>query len=227
MTVPVPKVSRPLRAAFLAVFDPFRRRRLHLRLAPPAGLDPALPVLWVADHVSWWDGFLALELHRASRPGGDFLAAMLERELVARPLFRHLGCLGLEPGSPASLRSLLVRLRARRGRDGNFSLAFFPQGRIGPASLRPLGFRPGVEAVVAALAPVQVVPVALRIEPLARCAPHAFALAGRAELVVRRPPRGYAAVLEARVQELLDRLEAHLARLGEDAADAPLPEVGP
>jgi hypothetical protein len=233
--------------AFDLVFTPYRRRRLaDIRIAGlPRGLAPGAPIILIANHVSWWDGFLLREVHRRLRPRARLTNVMLAGELSRRPLLRALGAEPVQPGSTASLRALMRRLDELRSGDPEFVLVYFPQGRIWPADRRPLGFRTGIERIVRRLAPATILPVALRIEPLNTVSPVGFisvgqqiAVAGRDALVepggtgqapadFRGPlpertlrERITAAVLEAAVTTELDRIGAFLGATGEDAAAA-------
>ncbi|MFP4624931.1 MAG: hypothetical protein ACLFRX_12175, partial [Gemmatimonadota bacterium] len=72
-------------AGFELVFRPWMRRRLdgiHVRgLEGAAWIPGELPVLLLANHVSWWDGFLLREVHRSLRPDAPLHVVMSEAEL--------------------------------------------------------------------------------------------------------------------------------------------------
>lgn len=205
--------------AFRAVFRPWMRR--HVRAIHVAGAPPILPadvpLLLVANHVSWWDGFLLLELRQRLWPRRAQYTVMLEAELARVRFLRRLGAVGIVPGSIASVRALLRWLRTRRHRDAGFAVAMFPQGRMWPTRRRPLGFARGVEGVAAALAPVAVLPVALHLEPLAAPAPSAFVAVGEPLIVERGVCRE---ALEHRIAALLDDTAGVLDRYGEGAPAA-------
>lgn len=211
---------RPAFQVFLFLFSPFFQARIakvHIKEPPP--LPPDLPVLFVSNHMSWWDGFLLLRLHQKINASSGFYTVMLQRELCHYPWFRLMGCLGIEPGSIRSLRSLLESLRSLRTREKRFSLCFYPQGRIWPAHRRPLGFQTGVESIAHSLAPVLVIPVALRFEALNSCAPHAFVQACPPVFLDKgEPAQGLALRLEQSIGEQLDSLAKELETLGEEAA---------
>lgn len=171
-----PGPSRLASAAFDLFFDPWRRTRL--RVAPLAGPQPALapdrPLLLVANHTSWWDGFLLRDVHRLLRPTAALRTVMTERELGRFAFLRLLGAVPLDPASPMSFRRLLRRIEAEVAAAPGTGFAYFPQGKIVPAWRRPLGFRRGVELVWRAMGPCQVLPVALHVEALNHVAPTAF-----------------------------------------------------
>jgi len=204
-------------AGFETFFRPWMRRRLdgvHVRGVDGAGWVPAsVPVLLVANHVSWWDGFLLRDVHRRLRPDAPFHVVMTETELRRFPLFRWMGALPLDDG-PMAARGLLREMQARVGQDPAPVFGYFPQGRIWPAHRRPLGFRRGVAWLAARVAPIALVPVALHLEPMTRPGPAAFVSVGRPRLV-----RGTfdPDVLEADVTALADELLRWTSRHGEDA----------
>ena len=208
-------------SAFDAVFGPFRRMALARILIAPPDPPPAGPIAFVANHVSWWDGFLLRELQRAIAPDATPYTVMLERELRTRPLLRALGGVGIEPGVRASIRSALRTLEDARAKAGDrFCLFYFPQGRIWPSHRRPLGFVPGCSRIIARLAPVTIVPVALHLEPLNRLAPTACVRAGTPIGVGPGAAAPSEAELEQRVTALLERTLAQAAEAGENLAEA-------
>ena len=206
-------------AGFELFFLPWMRRRVRaVRIAGlPRTLPPGRPLLLVANHVSWWDGFALREVHRRLRPEAPLYTVMLERELRRVAFFRRLGAVGIDPDSPSSVAHVLRDLRAWRRARPDSVIAFFPQGRIWPSHRRPLGFRAGVELFARHLAPIAVLPVGLHMEPLNSPAPTLFASVGAP---VEAGPGGriHAEELQGRVEAELDRILAFVAAHGEHAA---------
>lgn len=206
----------PAVALFEAVFRPAMALSLQVRLRADSLIDPKRPIVFVSNHHSWWDGFLVRELHRKLMPASALWSVMLERELAPRGWLRRLGCLGVAPGEGSSVRRLLRDLSEVSQAANPWAVSYFPQGRIRPASARPLDFRPGIERVLRVMGNVQVVPVALRIEPLNTRRPHAFVCAGAP--LESHPARPWKLRdLEAALESHLDALERELVELGEDA----------
>jgi hypothetical protein len=204
-------------AAFDAMFRPWRARRLAAAplLGPelPAPVDR--PLILVANHTSWWDGFLLRDVQRALRPGAPLYTVMAEQELQRNPWFRLMGALPLRPGSPRSLLALLRTVRRITAERSDAVFAFFPQGCIWPSGRRPLGFERGIELVIRAAAPCCIAPVALHIEPLNRAAPTAFTAVGA---IMHVPEEDVTAVaLERAVAARLDTIRALLDEHGERA----------
>lgn len=126
------------------------------------------PVLFVSNHVSWWDGFFLFELQRRFRPQARLFTIALKETCEKNPILTRMGVLPLEPGKVASLTALLKHLKKLRqeGRAEDFIAAFFPQGRIRPSFVDELGFQRGIEGIIRALSPIRVVPVGIHIEPM-------------------------------------------------------------
>jgi 1-acyl-sn-glycerol-3-phosphate acyltransferase len=196
-------------------FRPWMKRRLagvHVAgLEGAASLPGEEPLLLVANHTSWYDGFLLREVHRRVRPTAPLRTLMLDSELRKAPVLRWIGGTGFDPDRPVTLRSALRELKALR-RSG-VAISFFPQGRIYPATRRPLGFRPGVSLLARTLAPLHVVPVAIHLEMGTRTRPTAWILAGSPVT-----DGASVALLEGAVTGLLDRVQRHLHEHGEGAA---------
>lgn len=209
--------SRVAWAGFELAFRPWMRRRLdgvHVRGAGNAAWVPAMPLLLVANHVSWWDGFLLREVHRRVRPGAPLHVVMSARELRRHPYLGLLGAVPLER-TRVGPRRLLDALAARVDAHPEAVLGYFPQGRLWPSHRRPLEFSRGAAWLAGRLSPLAVVPVGLHLQPLARPAPAAFVSVGR-PFVAREevdPCR-----LEREVTGLLNGILDHVAEHGEDAA---------
>ena len=209
---------------FSLAFGP--RMRLGVRrtlfTGVPGELPKDTPLLLVANHVSWWDGFILRPLHQTVRRGGALHTVMLERELERRPFLRRLGGVGLVPGSGSSFRSLLRAFEVERQRDPTLAVLFFPQGRIWPSYRRPLGFRGGVRLLIRALAPVTVLPVGLHLEGGNAMAPTAYVSFAPPALTEGDLPTDW---LESTVQDELSAIHEFLAAHGEES-EAHWPTLG-
>jgi hypothetical protein len=204
-------------AAFELFFRPWRRRRIHAtRIAGLPRELPRLPLVLVANHVSWWDGFTLREVHRLLRPAAPVWTLMTERELLRSPFLRSIGGFGIDPEHPASVRGALRFLRARAAERPDATVLLFPQGRIWPAHRRPLGFRRGVEGFARAVSPCVVLPIAIHHEPLTAAAPTVFVSAG-ATVRGGDGERCVAALLGGAGVAESDRILDFLSLHGEDA----------
>ncbi len=202
-------------AGFWSVFRPWMKSRISgvSISVPRASIDPHIPLIIVANHVSWWDGFLLMELQRVLRPDAPFSAIMLESELRKSPFLRRIGTIGIDPDSPATLLSAMRELSERVKDRPDTMIFFFPQGKIWPSWKRPLGFKRGVEVFARSVGEALVLPVALHIEPLNRAAPHAFIRAGEP----LKSADASSVALERLVASELDEILALVSDYGEDA----------
>ena len=118
------------------------------------------PVLIVSNHTSWWDPIVSQLIgHRVLRSDG--YALMDAKNLVRLPFFRKVGAFGVDLDDPADGARALryaVKLLDRPGR----LVWVFPQGREAPLVQRPLGFRPGSEAIARLARRATVFPCAIR-----------------------------------------------------------------
>lgn len=210
--VRLPTFSPFAARCFEAVFLPMRNFRIGeirvLNQPPPEAIPQGRPILLAGNHVSNWDGFLFREVQRRLRPDWPLYSVMLEKELAARPMFRYLGGIGIDPEAPASIAGALRAVRALRAANPDFFLSYFPQGSLYPSFKRPLGFLGGVDLFVRALAPLTVIPVGLHMEPLQKLAPTFFISLGRPMRIERPSP--VHRVLEGLVERELDALHARL-----------------
>lgn len=202
---------------FESVFDIQRGFGLAdtLMAALPVGIDSGRPVILAANHMSWWDGFLLLDVYRKLGRHVPLHTLMSRAELDPRPFFRLLGAVAIERDSPASIRSAIRAVRAQGIAFPEMVLSYFPQGKIWPSRRRPLGFLGGLELFAAALAPCTILPVGLHVEPLNRRAPTAFISFGTPIHADEGSFR--VADVEREVEGCLDELLSFVEEFGEDA----------
>lgn len=175
----------------------------------------------VANHTSWWDGFLVFLLHkkvlgRAEHFRSPIFTVMLEAQLEKHSWLRRLGCSGIVPGDGASIRTSFGNVATAAKEHGSSWVLFFPQGRITASWQRPLGFERGIEVLTKMISNAVIVPLALHIEPLTATRPTAFVLAGSPVSAASCPDS--AAVEDLVVMEL-DRLQNHIRHYGERSAE--------
>lgn len=198
-------------------FSPFRS--MHLRPTRFGGAWPlpleGRPLVLVANHISWWDGFILREIQRRVRPGAAFHTVVIEHLLEMYPMLRRLGGVPIRPDAPSSVLGMLRSLASLRRRDPETVFSYFPQGRIWPSSRRPLELRRGIEAVSRVLAPARIVPVALHIEPVVHIRPTPFVWLGEPVDTLRDAPAA-TEVVSARIEAGLDAIRDRLDRWGED-----------
>lgn len=134
-------------------------------------IDLDQPVLLIANHSTWWDGFFVYEVYKKLQAKTYFKIVMLESELKKFPFFRLCGAVGLVPRSKEHNQKVFHQLK-------NHFVCFFPQGQLGPQGLRPLVFKKGLEDLIQILHPVQILSVAIHIEPFQFMKPTALIKVG-------------------------------------------------
>jgi hypothetical protein len=103
--------------------------------------DKGLPVLAIANHVSWWDGFWVNYLNmKTYRRKFHFM--MLERQLEAFPVLRKTGGYSVRHGSISVIESL--QYSAALLEDPRNMVLFFPQGRIESVYTSVFRFEKGI-----------------------------------------------------------------------------------
>jgi 1-acyl-sn-glycerol-3-phosphate acyltransferase len=176
----LPRFSALAFRAFETVFRPWQARRLMRApiLGLPAALPPDMPLVLVANHVSWWDGFLLRDVQLALRPQAPMYTVMTAHELRRFPFLRLLGATPLDAASRTGTLRMLRSIGAAAAHRPDCVISFFPQGRIRPSWAQPLGFQRGIELLLDSVGPCCVAPVALHVEPLNSIAPTAFISVG-------------------------------------------------
>jgi len=109
------------------------------------------PVLLIANHFSWWDGFIGNYLsykyyHK------KFHVMMLKEQLAKRMFLNKAGAFSVEKSSRSVVESLLYSAEILS--DGNKLLMMFPQGNIESLYQRDFVFAKGVERILGKCDPV-------------------------------------------------------------------------
>lgn len=102
--------------------------------------DDGLPILMLANHFCWWDGFIQYRINRSCF-GRKLYTMMLEEQLKKHPILAQCGCFSVRKNSRGMLRSLEYCLDIMRT-PGNM-LLLFPQGRIESIHASAPGFESG------------------------------------------------------------------------------------
>ncbi len=105
------------------------------------------PVLFLANHFSWWDGFTHYYLNQLYF-GKRFHVMMLEEELEKRMLFRNAGAFSVKHGYRSVLETIAYTKELLKN-PGNCVL-MFPPGRIQSLYSNAFPFQKGVEKVLSA-----------------------------------------------------------------------------
>lgn len=123
-------------------------------------VDPneKLPVLYIANHSSWWDGLIIFLLtEKASEL--DHYMMMEEKQLKQYAFFRKLGAFPVQKKNLKSVKQALMT--AKENMQAGGAVWLFPQGKIMHQDMRPLELEGGASFLVRQFEQVVVKPVTL------------------------------------------------------------------
>jgi chlorobactene lauroyltransferase len=120
--------------------------RVQLRKLGGDPRAPGLPLLVIANHPSWWDGYLALLLSRHF--GARRYLMMDAAQLKRYGFFAWAGCFGVERSDARDVaRSIAYAAGLLRQAKPNW-LWLFPQATITPPQARPLAVHAGAAHIL-------------------------------------------------------------------------------
>ncbi|MCW4643419.1 lysophospholipid acyltransferase family protein [Bacillus safensis] len=150
--------------SFRRIFSLYLERYLlhkHFRCVMMKGtVDPneKLPVLYIANHSSWWDGLIIFLLtEKASEL--DHYMMMEEKQLKQYAFFRKLGAFPVQKENLKSVKQALMT--AKENMQAGRAVWLFPQGKIMHQDMRPLELEGGASFLVRQFEQVVVKPVTL------------------------------------------------------------------
>jgi 1-acyl-sn-glycerol-3-phosphate acyltransferase len=112
----------------------------NIRIIGDSNIENGLPTLMIANHFSWWDGFIQMHLNlKTFRKKFHFM--MLEEEMSKSRIFRKVGGCSVSKGSRGILKTLQHLVSVIK-EPGNLYL-FFPQGKIESLYSYPYKFEKG------------------------------------------------------------------------------------
>jgi 1-acyl-sn-glycerol-3-phosphate acyltransferase len=104
-----------------------------------------LPLLLIANHVSWWDGFWVSYLNlKVFRRKYHFM--MLEKQLKMFPILNKTGGYSIKRGNKSVLESL--QYTSELLKDYRNAILLFPQGRIQSIFTASFEFEKGIERML-------------------------------------------------------------------------------
>jgi len=163
--------------------------------------DPS-GTLFLANHSCWWDLFLVHLLNGAIPVDGY---GMMEHFNMLRfGFFRRIGAFSVDRTDPRSVRASLAYVHELLNHP-RAGVWIFPQGRLVGNDVRPLGFQPGLRALIRRAGGIRVVPVAFRFEFWQDERPEAFVRFGSP---ARFGPDDRSTVLDACERSLTAELDA-------------------
>lgn len=170
--------------------------------------DEELPLIIYANHSSWWDGLVVLEILRKF----DFESYVMMEEKQLRKLFffRWLGAFSVVRENPReAVESVKYAVNLLRKSPDRLIL-IFPQGEILPNDVRPLHFYNGLARIVEKVKNCYVVPLVLRFEFLGNFKPEIFVKIGAPKKFaagVKFDTRNVTANFEEKLTAILESLK--------------------
>ena len=157
-------ISAEQAPAFRALFDFYNRRYLLPRAfrsfglygTLDAGVERERPILYIANHSSWWDGLLLYHLWRRSGEHNHYVM-MDEAQLSEYRFFRKLGAYSVDKSAAGASRASLRYTERLLGEGARVWL--FPQGDIRHLESRPLELQRGAAHLLRRVPHTAVVPV--------------------------------------------------------------------
>lgn len=142
--------------------------------------DKATPLILYANHSSWWDGLVFLEILR--RFDYENYVMMEEKQLRKLFLFRRLGAFSVVRENPRAAVKSINYAANLLSKNSNRMLLIFPQGEILPNDVRPLQFYQGLTRIIEKVQKCRTIPAALRFEFAGNFKPEIYVKIGEPEI---------------------------------------------
>ena len=200
---------------FAAINRAMLRRHFHaLHVAGTdhvASLDRSLPIIFIGNHSSWWDGLLEFYFSH-DLFGVDAFLMMEEKQMRRYKFFRWIGAFSVDRDIPRE-GVISLQYAASLFNRPNRVLWIYPQGTMRPNDYRPLGFYTGAGRLVQMLGKTQIVPVVHRYEFLMEQRPESFTTFGSPiPADGANDPKELTRLLEERVTLMLDQLRSRVVQ---------------
>ena len=150
------KKSALFEIGFEMYLNPLLRRSFANVFGQGITPTPSQPVIFIANHSSWWDGLLFFFFNR-SVWRSDIHMMMDEKGLKRYGFFRYLGAFSINREKP---KEILASLQYAEGLllSGK-TVVLFPQGDEFHQEIRPLGYSAGIAYLMERCPDVPVVPI--------------------------------------------------------------------
>lgn len=154
----IAKKSKRFSQLFYLYLNKYLLKRHFHAIVAEGDIDPVHqgPVIYIANHSSWWDGLLFFYLTQQKSVLSHYVL-MNEEGLKQYPFFRRLGAFSINRNQPKEvIRSLHYSEKLMRQAN---PVWLFPQGEIQNQEIRPLQFQTGIGYLLERFEQVTVKPV--------------------------------------------------------------------
>ncbi len=193
------------------------KRHFHtIELEGKLDVENSLPVLYIANHSSWWDGLLLFYMTQ-QQSNQEHYVMMDEQGVMAYPFFRKVGAYSINRSLPKDIVRTL-RYSEQLLRDQHV-VWIFPQGQIQHQAIRPFHFQSGIGYLLQQFEQVNVKPISFHYYFGESQKPIASIRAGEQQLIEgSTQSRAYWTSYFERV--LQEQVDAHqMAVIQEEQAD--------
>lgn len=201
------KLAERLFSAYLNYLFGKHFYSVHL-FDPIASIRP-LPLVLIPNHSSWWDGFIIHMLNRKVLKRTTYLM-MLEEQLAKNRLFAQVGAYSINPKSVTGVMETLNYTVDLINNGSNRMIVFFPQGKLQPWSVRPLGYKRGLEYLQKKCRNFQILQLGIKLEFLNEQRPQIFIKFGMP--MDSQDPDLNITTLEDKHHQLLDDLQSDIIK---------------
>ena len=170
--------------------------------------DAKFPLIIYANHSSWWDGLVFLEI--LQRFNFENYVMMEEKQLRKLFLFRKLGAFSVIRENPRDAVKSINYAANLLKENSNRMLLIFPQAEILPNDVRPLRFYNGLARIVGKAEKSYTFPTALRYEFLGNYKPEIYVKISEPQSVESNNnfnPKSLTENFEERLTDTLDDLK--------------------
>lgn len=131
------------------------------KAGPFPKVDPKRPIIIYLNHPSWWDPMIGMVAWDRCFQDRTVYTPIDSEALEKYRFFKKLGFFGVEAGSSRGARQFLRSAKEILQPDRHSILMVTPQGRMVDVRECPLGFLPGLAALIARMPGVTLVPMAV------------------------------------------------------------------
>ncbi len=121
------------------------KQHYHQLVFGPVATDPEKSILLVANHYSWWDGFLFFHLNKLLFKK-KFHIMVLEETIIKHGFLKYVGSFSVSKNSRSMLETL--KYAGNLLDDPQNLVVIFPQGKLYSNFINAINFEKGLDRIV-------------------------------------------------------------------------------